>query len=159
MAWGLAAIALIPALLLLGAVAMNRPMLFDPPGPVQRLMIYFRYHAAETTQDPVLPELRIRKYGLPHDEAIRVVEHTLKELPRWKVKDVERGLGAFQASVTSPIWGYTDDVAILVTPLAERESEIYLHSASRRGRGDFGANRRHILEFYEAFEKKVEIQP
>jgi uncharacterized protein (DUF1499 family) len=137
------------------AIAMNRPMLSDPPGFAKRLSIYLRYNTAETTADPLLPELRIRHYRVSEDAMKKAVGRTVRSLPRWKMVLEEADLGAYQVEVTSLIWRFQDDLSILVTGTASGEREVYVHSGSRVGRGDFGTNRVHVLTFYEALEKQL----
>ncbi|MEK6683941.1 MAG: DUF1499 domain-containing protein [Nitrospirota bacterium] len=146
---------ILPASAVVIAIAMNRPMLWDPPGPAKRLSIYLRYNVAETAADPLLPELRIRRYRLSEDAMKQAVERTIRSLPRWKMIREERDLGAYQVEVTSRIWRFRDDLSILVTGPASGDVEVYVYSASRVGRGDFGANRVHILAFYEALERQL----
>lgn len=145
---------LIPLLLILGGILLNRPMLFEAPGFLTRLAIYLRYNVAETTASPLLPELKIRRYKVSQEAMKEVVERTLSRLARWKVVKAEPEVGVYQAVVTTPLWRFKDDVAILITDQDEGV-EVYLHSSSRVGRGDLGANRRHILEFYEALEEQL----
>jgi uncharacterized protein (DUF1499 family) len=137
------------------AIAMNRPMLSDPPGLAKRLSIYLRYNVAETTANPLLPELRIRRYRFSEDAMKQAVERTIRSFPRWKMIREERDLGAYQVEVASLIWKFRDDLSILVTGPAPGAVEVYVYSASRIGRGDFGANRVHILSFYEALERQL----
>jgi uncharacterized protein (DUF1499 family) len=137
------------------AIAMNRPMLSDPPGFAKRLSIYLRYNTAETTANPLLPELRIRHYRVSEDGVKKAVGRTVRSLPRWKMVREEADLGAYQIEVTSLIWRFRDDLSILVTGPVSGEMEVYVHSASRVGRGDFGANRVHVLTFYEALERQL----
>jgi uncharacterized protein (DUF1499 family) len=137
------------------AIAMNRPMLPDPPGFAKRLSIYLRYNTSETTANPLLPELRIRHYRVSEDAMNKAVGRTVRSLPRWKMVREEADLGAYQVEVTSLIWRFRDDLSILVTGTASGEMEVYVHSASRVGRGDFGANRVHVLTFYEALERQL----
>ncbi|MBI3812011.1 MAG: DUF1499 domain-containing protein [Nitrospirae bacterium] len=137
------------------AIAMNRPMLFDPPGFAKRLSIYLRYNAAETAANPLLPELRIRRYGVSEDRMKSAVERTIRSLPRWTIIREERAVGAYQIGITSLIWRFRDDLSILVTGTASGEMEVYVFSVSRVGRADLGANRVHILTFYEALERQL----
>ena len=85
----------------------------------------------------------------------QAVERTIRSLPRWKMIREERDLGVYQVEVTSLIWRFRDDLSILVTGPAPGEMEVYVYSASRVGRGDFGANRVHILAFYEVLERQL----
>jgi len=153
---GVVLVLILPVAAVVIAIAMNRPMLFDPPGFMERLSIYLRYNVAETTEDPVLPELRIRHYRLPEETVKAAVDRTIRSLPRWTMVRAERDVGAYQAEVTSMIWRFRDDLSVLVTGSPTGEVEVYVHSASRVGRGDLGANRVHVLMFYEALERRLQ---
>lgn len=137
------------------AIAMNRPMFSDPPGFSKRLLIYLYYNAAETTADPLLPELRIRPYRVSEERMKQAVERAIHALPRWRVIREEGDLGAYQVEVSSFVWGFRDDVSILVTGSGSDEVELYVHSASRVGLGDLGANRVHILTFYDEIDRQL----
>ncbi|HET6466621.1 MAG TPA: DUF1499 domain-containing protein [Nitrospiria bacterium] len=153
---GLVLVMVLPVAAVAVAIAMNRPMLFDPPGFMERLSIYLRYNVAETTADPLLPELRVRHYRLPEETVKAAVDRTIRSLPRWKMVRAEGDVGAYQAEVTSLIWRFRDDLSVLVTDSSSGEIEVYVHSASRIGRGDLGANRVHVLTFYEALERHLQ---
>lgn len=146
---------ILPVAAVVIAIAMNRPMLLDPPGFTKRLSIYLRYNVAETTANPLLPELRIRHYRVAEDAMKTAVERTIRSLPRWRIIRAETELGAYQIEVTSLIWRFRDDLSILVTGTVPGEMEVYVYSASRVGRGDFGANRVHILTFYETLGRQL----
>lgn len=137
------------------AIAMNRPMLFDPPGFAKRISIYLKYNTAETTENPFLPELRTRRYRVSEDRMKTAVERTIRSLPRWTIVREEDAVGAYQIEIASLIWRFRDDLSILVTGTASGDMEVYVFSASRVGRGDLGANRVHILTFYEALERQL----
>ena len=139
----------------IGSLAMNRPMLLSPPGPVPRLIHYLRYNTAETSDRPMLPELQQRRYGIPAEEIIDQIEPAIEDLPRWGLVKKEPSVGVFSATVRSRLLGYRDDLSIMVIDGPDGVTDVYLHSASRIGRGDLGANRAHILEFYEALERRL----
>lgn len=157
LAGALVGMMVIPVLLVAGGILLNRPMLFQPPGSITRLMIYFRYNVAETTDSPLLPELQVRYYRVSREEIQEAIEKTFLYLSRWHIVKTEPAVGVYRAVVTTPLWRFKDDVAILATE-NEGEMEVYLHSSSRIGRGDLGANRRHIVKFYEVLEKQLDNQ-
>jgi len=146
---------LVPLAAVVIAIMMNRPMLSEPPGMVKRLSVYLYYNAAETSDKPLLPELKIRRYRVPEETMKKAVESALGSLPRWRVIREESELGAYEAEVTSRIWRFRDAVSILITAAGPDEVELYIHSASRVGFGDLGANRTHILSFYEEVERQL----
>ena len=151
---GLIGILVVPVFLLAGGVFLNRPMLSEPPGSVARLRIYLRYNSAETVDLPLLPELRIRRYQIPMETAQQVVENTFLDLSRWELRSFIRETGSYEAVVTTLLWRFKDDVVIRIIK-EDSGIKIYQRSSSRKGRGDLGANRRHIIDFYEAFELRL----
>ena len=48
----------LPILLLVAGLLGNRPPLFSPPGPLERLKAYLTTNVAETRPDHPFPELR-----------------------------------------------------------------------------------------------------
>ncbi len=61
----------------------------------------------------------------------------------------------FSATVTTPLLKFTDDVTIHVEPVGEASSRLAVRSASRVGRGDLGANTRHILDLVDAVDRQL----
>jgi uncharacterized protein (DUF1499 family) len=69
----------------------------------------------------------------------------------WRIVDsvppsVREGIGHIDATERSAFFGFTDDIAIRITPLVNA-TRIDLRSASRIGKHDFGANAAHIEGF------------
>ncbi len=145
----------LPGAALIFALGMNRPMWSQAPGFTERLKIYLMTNTAETVARPRLPELRLRSYRVGHEEMVALVGQVLGRLPRWKVVLEEPEAGVFQAEVTSRIWRFRDDLFVLVNTLSPEEVEVYLYSASRNGKWDLGANRDHILTFYDELEVRL----
>jgi hypothetical protein len=54
--------------------------------------------------------------------------------------------GALRAVVTTPLWRFHDDVTVRVMPREGGGAGLAVRSASRVGRGDLGANTRHVLD-------------
>jgi uncharacterized protein (DUF1499 family) len=137
---------LVPLLLGLGALMLNHPPLFDSPGPKFRLQHYLTTNVAETRVDHELAELRPRRLNLPESEARARIRQALRKL-RWL--NVSEEPEAFYAVVETPLLRFNDDIRIRLEPEGE-QLLVQLRSASRVGRGDFAANTRHILDFYQA---------
>lgn len=64
----------------------------------------------------------------------------------WEVVKAERGRGAIEASVQTPLFGFIDDVVIRLTP-ENNQTRIDMRSASRVGVSDLGANAARIQNF------------
>jgi len=67
----------------------------------------------------------------------------------WTIDASDPAGGRIEAYDRSRWFGFTDDIAIRVTP-ADGESRIDIRSASRHGRGDFGVNAARIRKYLAA---------
>lgn len=66
--------------------------------------------------------------------------------------DIQQGL--IEASDTSRLWGFTDDIVIRFKQDAQNQTAIDLRSVSRVGQSDLGANAKRIESFINAFNAK-----
>jgi len=64
----------------------------------------------------------------------------------------EPSAGLLEATATSRLFGFQDDIAIRVRPEADGTSRIDMRSKSRDGQGDFGVNAARIRTFVQAVE-------
>ncbi|MEN8168042.1 MAG: DUF1499 domain-containing protein [Pseudomonadota bacterium] len=136
---------LIPLLLVIGALIANRPPLLDPPGPLQRLRLYFTTHVAETRVDHERPELRPIWLGMDEKQALSEIASAMDRL-HWQ--DVRQQDGVVRALVVTPLLGFKDDIEVWLEPTGEG-TLLQARSVSRIGRGDLAANTRHILELFQ----------
>ena len=58
-----------------------------------------------------------------------------------------------EATDTTPLFGFKDDIVIRITPL-EAASRVDVRSASREGLGDLGTNARRIRAFYREMARR-----
>jgi uncharacterized protein DUF1499 len=144
----------VSAALVVGGLVANRLPLTRPPGIRERLATYLTTHVAETARDARFPELRTRPYTVPPGDLYEAVSMASAALG-WELATADRERGAIEAIVTSRIWRFKDDVSIRVEPLAQHGSVLHARSASRRGRGDLGANSRHIMDLLAALESRL----
>lgn len=138
--------------LLAGGIISNRLPLTDPPGPGKRLSTYLGAHLAETTEDSEFPELRLRHYQTPPELLFDIARRAVKNL-RWEATVLDAKRQKIQAVVTTKIWRFKDDVAIQIQPAPPGGSFLYVRSVSRVGKGDLGANTRHIVDLHMAVER------
>ena len=79
----------------------------------------------------------------------------------WKIVDSNPpnlrvdGVAQIEAIARSPVFGFADDIAVRVRPLAS-QTRIDLRSVSRVGRQDFGANARHFYRFAAAVQDALQ---
>jgi len=139
-------ILLTPLVLGLGALLMNQVPLFDPPGPLLRAKIYLTRHRAETGRQQLRPELRPLRLAMPLEEARQRVLDACRRLHWLDIFDARE---AIHAVVETPLLNFKDDVEIHLEPVGGAVL-VQVRSTSRIGKGDFGANTRHILDLYQA---------
>ena len=137
----------LPLGLLAGALAGNRLPWLEPPGPWVRLMTYLGSNVAQTDAASAFAELRPRLYhGAPAAVFGRARE-AMTQLG-WEIVREDRDRLRLEAVVTTRLLRFKDDLVARLAP-AEGQTAVHVESRSRVGRGDLGANTRHILDFYE----------
>ena len=70
----------------------------------------------------------------------------------WDIVSKDQQAGIIEASQTTKLWAFTDDVVIRIST-NNRQTDIDLHSVSRVGRTDLGANAKRIENFYAAYSE------
>ena len=138
------------SLLAAGLISNNLPW-NDPPGTGTRLLTYLTTNVAETTPGSAFPELRPRTYAAPAALMFDVARRAAKAL-NWELSPVEPGARKIEAVVTTRIIKFKDDVTIRVEADGEERSILFARSASRVGKGDLGANTRHIMNLLETVD-------
>lgn len=86
---------------------------------------------------------------LPPAEALARVESAIRGLPRWRVETIDATAGTIIATRRTRIFRFTDDITIRLEPTATG-TRVHARSKSRVGKGDFGQNRRNVLELFAA---------
>ena len=124
---------------------MNRPALLEPPGLGQRLATYLTTNVAITEQESQFPELSPPTFPVPPARLFDAVKQACQELG-WQIVAAEPDQGSLAAVVTTRLWRFKDDVRMQVSGIPRGESVLHVRSASRVGKGDLGANGRHILD-------------
>lgn len=111
------------------------------------------------------PELVQRSYpGIAPGRIFKVAVETVKSLGGWRIINEDPRALRIDAIYTTRVFGWQDDIRIIVTP----RSEVEVCSRSRVAMpdstsmlwwfpGDFGANVGHIKQFYESLEPRMEL--
>ena len=84
---------------------------------------------------------------MPPAAAAERVAGAIAAIRGWRV--VGRAEGVIQATRTTRLFRFVDDISILLEPAAGGTA-ISARSASRIGRRDFGQNRRNLSELWQA---------
>ena len=96
------------------------------------------------------PELKSLYPTVDEATAMRRVEAVAAEMPGWQNCEMVEPFVLHCEAVT-PSGRWTDDVWIAVSAHGPKASQVKMRSASREGKGDFGANAERIEAFQSAF--------
>ncbi len=82
-------------------------------------------------------------------EALARVEAAIKNLPRWRVENIDTAAGTLTATRRTRLFRFTDDVTIRLEPIPSG-TRVHARSQSRIGKSDLGQNRRNVKELFDA---------
>lgn len=139
--------------LIIGALTLNNPPLNDPPGFFARLRTYLTTNSAETKPNHPFPELELPRVAIAPGLLLTRIELTVDILD-WAIIDVDARNFELHAVVETSLFKFKDDVFIKLNP-TPAGTEIHIRASSRVGRGDFGANTRHILDLLTMLRRQV----
>jgi len=123
-------------------------------GVVAALRVWPYVNAAETGGSPGYPDLQPKTYPMELDRLVDVSRTVADRMPGWS--RVTGGFGAHEinATVTSALFRFQDDITIRVT-LRGQGAMVWVRSASRIGRWDFGQNARTIRAFLTELDRAL----
>lgn len=139
--------------LVIGALLLNKPPFDQPPGLAVRLYTYFTTNVAETRRNHRFPELEMPCYRLAPRTLFTRVEHAI-ELLAWQLVDSDPERLRLHAVAETALWKFKDDIEIRLVA-ADYGTELHVRARSRVGRGDFGANTRHILNLIQMLRRQA----
>jgi uncharacterized protein (DUF1499 family) len=118
---------------------------------VMSFLRWFTQNWADTDQpgDPTLPPAEL---PLPLPEVLERVQSAIRGLARWQVETVDAATGTIKATRRTQLWRFVDDVSIRLEAGAG-VTRVHARSQSRVGVGDFGQNRRNLLELFRALAR------
>jgi len=102
-------------------------------------------------QQKAYPEVKTLMTAMSVEEALIKAEKVARELG-WEIVDVDASNGLVEATETTLLWGFKDDIVIRVQPSGS-ETAVDLHSVSRFGQSDLGVNAARIEKFLNSFSK------
>ena len=124
-----------------------RPARVPTPAEVRTLLaLGTGSNFAATSPAAADRRLRPRVLPMPPAAAAERVAGAIAALRGWRV--VGRDDGVIQATRTTRLFRFVDDISILLEP-AVGGTGISARSASRVGRRDFGQNRRNLAELWQ----------
>ena len=93
------------------------------------------------------PDIAPVALGLPPARAMVLATQAAREMG-WRIVADDPAALRIEATATTPLFGFQDDVVIRITPSASG-SRVDIRSLSRVGGSDFGANAKRIRAFAE----------
>jgi len=98
------------------------------------------------------PDLAPIQLALPPDQAFAKARAVAEAMPGWQVTNADLESGRIEATATSRLFHFVDDIVIRVRPDAGG-SRIDLRSRSRVGQSDLGANAARIRAYTAEMKK------
>ncbi|MEX0979630.1 MAG: DUF1499 domain-containing protein [Gemmatimonadota bacterium] len=111
---------------------------------------------AETDPEAANPKLRGRTYGIPFDTVWRCTLELVTERGRWTIMRNDDEAGIIEVIVETFVFRFVDDVRISITLDENGQTRVDVASSSRKGRVDFGTNRRRIGRFLRDLDRRLE---
>lgn len=105
-------------------------------------------------QHRAYPGLRPIRLDVPPARALAQARRAAQALG-WTVTKVDPGRGRLEATDTSRVFRFVDDIVVRVRAAPEGGSRVDVRSRSRVGKGDFGTNAHRI----RAFAKQLRAEP
>lgn len=99
------------------------------------------------------PDLAPIVVALPPEQAFEQAKRAAESLPGWQVTNADVATGRIEATDTSKIFHFVDDIVIRVRPDGAG-SRIDIRSRSRDGRGDMGVNAKRVRAYTAAVKQK-----
>ena len=87
-------------------------------------------------------------------ELFEMVRSSMNRISPYKVEFNSHSL-QIDAVFRIPVFGFKDDVQIIIKPMDSERSILYIKSASRIGRSDLGVNRRRIKRILSVTHQQI----
>jgi uncharacterized protein (DUF1499 family) len=96
------------------------------------------------------PDLQPQRFSKPFDQVFAAALATAREM-EFEITSQSPEKGEIQAIATTRVFRFKDDVTITVG----RDGLVNVHSRSRIGKGDLGANARRIRDFQAGLARRL----
>lgn len=106
-----------------------------------------------SVQKAAYPNVRTLVVDISPRESHRIALATARGMG-WAIVSESVVTGIVEATATTRVWGFKDDVVIRVSP-HQCGAAIDLHSVSRVGQSDLGANAKRIERYLEEFRQRL----
>jgi uncharacterized protein (DUF1499 family) len=116
------------------------------------LLRWFTRNWADT-DEPGDPALAPVDLPLSSPDTLDRLAAAVRSLPRWAVTSQDAAAGTLHATRRTRLYRFVDDVHVRLEPLPGGGTRVHARSKSRVGIGDFGQNRRNLLELFGALKR------
>jgi uncharacterized protein (DUF1499 family) len=82
-------------------------------------------------------------------DALARIETAIASFPRWQMVSSNAGKGIIKATRCTRLFRFIDDITIRLESVSPTATRVHARSQSRVGKGDFGQNRRNLLELLQ----------
>jgi uncharacterized protein (DUF1499 family) len=113
-------------------------------------------NVAQTSKDHLDKQLLTRHYAASSVEIVRQIQNLAPNLRtygrKWKIVSTSAREGGIQIVCEVPVLFFVDDLVISIAEDA-KSSFVDVRSSSRIGKGDFGENRRHVIQLLSRLDQ------
>ncbi|BAM07864.1 hypothetical protein [Leptospirillum ferrooxidans] len=157
---GLAVFCLACFVYLGGDLISNNTNLWNPPGVMKRLSVYFSLNRAWTGQGYPLPELMDRNYEGDVIVLDQNIMRAIKHFRGWTIETltVSGTGGTYRIKVPSTFWRKKETMTLTKTPISEGV-RLSMSGKADGSLPDLGATRNSILRFYHALDNEIALHP
>ncbi len=106
-----------------------------------------------TGATPEYPDLQVQHCRQDYDRVYDVAL-AAAQAQDWEIVSQDRKSGEIRAVATTRLWHFKDDVTLNISR-SGKDCIVDMHSQSRVGKGDLGANARRIRAFQADLAKRV----
>ncbi|MDA8059487.1 MAG: hypothetical protein ACYCXP_00085 [Leptospirillum sp.] len=143
-----------------GDLISNNTNLWNPPGALKRLSVYFSMNRAWTSQGYPLPELMDRNYEGDTVVLDQNIMRAIKHFRGWTITPltVSGTGGTYRITVPSTFWRTFETLTLTKTPIPDGV-RLSMSGQAAGSLPDLGATRNSILRFYHALDNEIALHP
>jgi hypothetical protein len=143
-----------------GDLISNNTNLWNPPGAIKRLSVYFSMNRAWTSQGYPLPELMDRNYEGDVIVLDQNIMRAIKHFRGWTIEPltVSTTGGTYRITVPSTFWRAYETLTLTKAAMHEGV-RLSMSGIADGSLPDLGATRNSILRFYHALDNEIALHP
>lgn len=112
---------------------------------------------AETAPDDPDARLRGRTYAVSFERVWQAARTVASKMRGWHTLEEDDYEGTIRIEAKTLLLRFVDDVLIRIYLDPDAQTRVDMHSASRKGVGDFGTNARRIGRFMRRLDRELGI--